>query len=65
MDKYEKETLDAVDRYLDLICPPNVISVVAAVADIMAQLPARGVDEAQLRRLIVVRAESRNLATNQ
>ncbi|MBB6464949.1 hypothetical protein HNQ96_000796 [Aminobacter lissarensis] len=65
MDKYEKETLDAVDRYLDLICPPNVISVVAAVADIMAQLPASGVDEAQLRRLIVVRAESRNLATNQ
>jgi hypothetical protein len=65
MDKCEKETLDAVDRYLDLICPPNVISVVAAVADIMAQLPASGVDEAQLRRLIVVRAESRNLATNQ
>ena len=65
MDKYEKETLDAVDRYLDLISPPNVISVVAAVADIMAQLPASGVDEAQLRRLIVVRAESRNLATNQ
>lgn len=52
MDKYEKETLDAVDRYLDLICPPNVISVAAAVADITAQLPASGIDEAQLRQLI-------------
>lgn len=65
MDKYEKEALDAVDRYLDLISPPNVISVVAAVADIIAQLPASGIDEAQLRQLIVARAESRNLATNQ
>jgi hypothetical protein len=65
MDKCEKETLDAVDRYLDLICPPNVISVVAAVADITAQLPASGIDESQLRRLIVARAGCRNLATNE